>query len=355
MHKSIKPVLVALAAAAASAASAAPSFTTSTFALPPVGASGPDSVTVAAGSVWVSYDGASLSSDGSQPAGFSTVARYSTSGTLQSTYQVAGDVDGLKFNPATAMMWAVQNQDANSHVTLIDPVTHATQPLSFAVTSQTQGIDDLVFSSQGTFLSVTNPGAPGDTTLAKVTGTAPTIQTQTIATAGQAGLNIVTGMANFVPAIVNTDSLKLAPNGDLVQTTGNRDTLLFIHGAGSANPSFSYLALTAQGKPVKGLDDSLYLTSSSGRIFAALSSAGAGGEVMEIDYSGVTPGTLVASIGSLNELGLVDPSTGNVTPLVTGLAGIHGLDVIAAVPEPSTYAMLCAGLVGMIFLQRRKR
>lgn len=340
-----------LAILAASSAIAAPTFTQSVFATAPAGSSGPDSVTVAAGSVWVAYDGGALSSDGSQPAGFSTVGRYSLSGALENSYQISGDVDGLKFDPGTGMMWATQNQDANSHVTRINPLTNAQTPLSYAVTSQTQGVDDLVFTSQGTFLSVTNPSSASDPTLVKVVPGSSPIQVTTVATAGQTGLNMVTGALNYVPLVVNTDSLKVAPNGDLVQTTGNRDTLLFVHNAGSANPSFSYLTLSAAGAAISGLDDSIYLTTGSGRLFAAVSNTN---QVKEIDYTGFAPGTLLASVGSLQEIGIVDPTTGNVTPFVTGLSGIHGLDVTAAVPEPTTYALMSSGLIALIFFKRRK-
>ena len=333
-------------------AQAAPSFTSSVFALAPAGTSGPDSVAMGAGSVWISYDGGSLSSDGSQPAGFSTVARYSMAGALQQTFQISGDVDGLKLDPSSGLMWALQNQDANSHITLINPATNTLAPLSYAATSQTQGVDDVVFTANGTFLSTTNPSGPTDPTLQRVVpGTSP-VQVTTIATAGQTGTNVVTGAANFVPGVVNTDSLKVAPNGDLVQTTGNRDTLLFIHNAGQPMQSFSYLTLTASGAPVTGLDDSLFVTSGSGKIFAAVTNTD---QVMEIDYSGFTPGTLLASIGSLKEIAFVDQTTGDITPFVTGLSGIHGLDVVAAVPEPSDYALMLAGLGAIGFVGRRKR
>ncbi len=84
------------------------------------------------------------------------------------------------------------------------------------MTSPIQGVDDPVFTANGTFLSTTNPGAATDPTLTRVvSGTSP-FQVTTVATAGQTGTNIVTGATSFVPSLFNTDSLKVAPNGDLV-------------------------------------------------------------------------------------------------------------------------------------------
>lgn len=353
MSHSVRYVLLisAIASCSGFAAHAAPTYTSSVFATAPAGTSGPDSVTVAAGSVWVAYDGNALSSDGSQPAGFSTVARYSLSGALQKTYQVSGDVDGLKYNQASGLIWATQNQDANSSVTLINPVTNAMTPLHYAVTSATQGVDDLVFTAGGTFLSTTNPTVASDPTLVKVVaGTSP-VQVTTVATAGQIGTNIVTGATNYAPTVVNTDSLTVAPNGDLVQTTGNRDTLLFIKDAGLSTQSLSYLTLTAGGNAVSGTDDSLFLTSSKGTIFAAVSNTN---QVLAIEYSGMAPGTLLASIGSLKEIGFIDQANGNVTPFVTGLSGIHGLDSISAVPEPANAFLMLGGLAAMLGINRRR-
>jgi|GEM_PF-6311872 len=83
--------------AAVSAAHAAPVITQSVFASAYRGASTPASITLGAGSVWVSYAGGTTS-DGTPPPGISTVVRYAPDGTVQQTFQFVGSVDGLNYN-----------------------------------------------------------------------------------------------------------------------------------------------------------------------------------------------------------------------------------------------------------------
>ena len=51
---------------------------------------------------------------------------------VQHTYTISGLVDGLKFNPVTGVVWALQNNDANATLSIIDPTTHTVSgPLSY--------------------------------------------------------------------------------------------------------------------------------------------------------------------------------------------------------------------------------
>jgi hypothetical protein len=61
------------------------------------------------------------------------------------TFIVSGSVDGLKVDPRAGLVWALQNQDGNSTLTLINPATAATSLFSYSVMSAARGYDDVVF------------------------------------------------------------------------------------------------------------------------------------------------------------------------------------------------------------------
>ncbi len=337
--------------ASVSAANAAPVITSAVFATPPAGASSPDSITLGAGSIWVAYPGGTTA-DGTEPTGNSTVVRYAPDGTVQATFSFKGYTDGLNYSKAYNTIAALQNQDGNSGVFAINASTNVVTPATYASTSPTNGYDEVAFTKNGTFLSYTNPAAPGDAIVRQfVPGANPFestgIEVTDVVTLAQTGLDAF-----------DADSLKVAPNGiDLVQSGGDQGTLLFIHAPGTAGQTVNVVPLTQGGNPVSGLDDTVYALDASGTLYAT--QTGKPGDVgrnrvLAFDLDNLPSGTLLASIGSLNEIAIVDPTTGALTPLITGLPGIHGLAYVADVPEPATIALFGAGVVGALALRRRR-
>ena len=129
--------------------------------------SGLDSITIAGDYVFVEY-GNNVDSTGAMP-GTSTIIQYDKAGNFVHAYAIEGSVDGLKFNPETGMVWALQNQDGRSSLSLIDPNTQkVTAHFDYANTSTTRGYDDVVFKGKKVFLSYTNPTGNGDPTIVKL-------------------------------------------------------------------------------------------------------------------------------------------------------------------------------------------
>jgi hypothetical protein len=160
-----------------------------------VNATGPDSITVGGGSVWISYTN---NADSTGLGGSSTVVQYDLKGAVRHIYTIAGSVDGLKIEPRTGVVWALQNQDGNSTLTLIDPKTGITpdSPLHYQVTSSTSGYDDIVFRGDQIFLSYTNPSVPTDPTIQLLENRNSPLVVKPILTMGATGLNLATGQQN---------------------------------------------------------------------------------------------------------------------------------------------------------------
>ncbi len=160
-----------------------------TFAQAPDGASAPDSLTSSHKSIWVEYGNTASSSAVPGTSGDSTIVQYDKLGAIENTYTIGGEADGLKVNPVTGDVWALQNQDGNSSLTLINPATNqVSDPLKYGSgyiygDNSTRGFDDVAFDKSKVFLSETNPVNVGDPVLVQLAnGNAPfgTLETNSI-------------------------------------------------------------------------------------------------------------------------------------------------------------------------------
>ena len=125
------------------------------FANAPAGLSAPDSIAVLRDRVFVGY-GDGHAPDGSDGLS-SQVVEFRMDGSVAFVYTVKGHNDGLKFDPKTHLLWALQNEDANPNLVIIDTETHQRKQFSFGPTPHGGGYDDIVFRGCKVFLSASNP------------------------------------------------------------------------------------------------------------------------------------------------------------------------------------------------------
>jgi len=353
---------------AAASAQAAPTISESTFATGgAVGATEPDSITTGDGSVWVQYGNGA---DSTGVSGNSTIVRYSMSGAVQHVYTIAGLVDGLKFNPVSGMVWALQNNDGNSTLSLINPATnivsgplkYQSPPYVYGPTSS-RGYDDVAFLNGKVYLSVSNPVNPTDPVVQMLNqGNIPsgTLTTTNILTAH----DTTPAFTSSSQAPPDIDSLKSTPSGQLVLTTegdaglappqDGRFTL--ISNPGTAPTVTNVRVNNAGGTNVTGMDDVLFPGATAGTLYVAATS---NNTVYALHLTGLDPNTAIVTLGGFDEVALVNPTTGVVgTPLLSGLSGLHGLDFVpaaASAPEPSTWPMLLLGLGGLAVATAARR
>jgi hypothetical protein len=109
----------------------------------------------------------------------------------------------------------------------------------------------------------------------------------------------------------------------------------------------------AMGNPAEGMDDVLFPGVSQGTLFVTDTPTD---KVYEVKLTGLDPMTPIISLGTFGEVATVNPSTGVVeTVLLSGLKAPHGLDFIPfAVPEPSTWAMMLLGFLGLGYAGYRR-
>jgi hypothetical protein len=259
--------------------------------------------------------------------------QYDASGTVVQTYSLAGYVDGLKYDPYSGEIWALQNQDGNSTLTLItpgDPTPSA--PIPYADPSATRGYDDVVFMNGKVYMSYTNPdplpAGSGEPTLVQVlNGNNPhnVLHTKPILTDGVMGLNTATDTMQVVPQN-DPDSLKLAPNGDLLFSSAADDVIIDVHNPGTPQQTIAFTQVLLPANLTAGtLDDAIIPSASAGTFY--LTDTGAN-QVMAVHATGLNVNDYYVSDG--NEFGQVDPTTGVFTPLLTGTpsSAFHGVEFV---------------------------
>jgi hypothetical protein len=329
---------LAAAGSAAAAPSASAGYSLSVFAAPLAGSSAPDSIAVAGQDVFIGY-GDGGAPDGSGGA-MSTIAEYSNSGTLINTITVVGHNDGLRYNAAAGQLWAVQNEDGNPNLVLINPKTlAASAPLPFSATPHGGGYDDVAFGAGGaTYVSASNPlnNPNSQPAIVSVSLSPSEVMVNSSPLLGTAAAVDINTGAPTTLNLQDPDSMIFAPNGQLVLDSQADKQLVFLTNPGTPSQSVSVLNLQNEVDDTVfgdgGRERLLVADTVSGAVYALTGVFGAGEAISAEDLAGV--------------VGVDNLTNGDQTALLSGLQSPHG-EAISAVPEPASWVLMLSGFFGM--------
>jgi len=304
-------------------AAAAP-YQLTVFAKAPAGLSAPDSIAVLKDHVFVGYGDGHLP-DGSDGLN-SQIVEYKMDGTVVYTYTVPGHSDGLKVDPSTHLLWAVQNEDANANIVIINPENHQQKLYTFGPTLHGGGYDDLVFRGCKVYASASNPAnnpnnGPAIVSLRLV---GSTVEIEPVL-AGEATATDIPTDAMVQLNLQDPDSMTLDPLGNIVlDSQGDQELIIVSHPGESTQRALrlplSYL--TPGGSMPVETDDTAFITSTAGFLLFADKGLNA---VYTLSKKAFVPGTAFTAADGGPFVGTLDLTTGVVTPIVTGLVGPGGM------------------------------
>ena len=314
--------------AAAATPQAAASYTLSVFTAAPSGLSAPDSIAVLDGHVYVGYG------DGHKPDGSdglnSQVVEYTLHGAWVHTFTVPGHSDGLKVNPYTHELWALQNEDANANLVVIDPRSGRQREYIFGPAPHGGGYDDIVFRDCKTYISASNPANNPNIEPAIVSARIEggMVNVAPVLMGNSAAIDLPTGK-KVTLNLEDPDSMTLNPLGDIVLDSQGDQMLIILTQPGTPMQQALRLPLSYQGPngptPVE-TDDTVFATSAHGYILFADKDLNT---VFRITRAAFSPGQAYTAADGGPFVGALDVTSGVITPVVTGLGDPGGMQFVA--------------------------
>ena len=321
---------LAIPAKGQTAPKAIPGYSVSVFTM---GVSGkytaPDSIAVLGDRIYIGYG------DGNDPGGVdgksNQIVEYNESGSPLYVYTVVGHNDGMKVNPYTHSIWAMQNEDGNPNLVIVDPATQQQHTYTFAAAPpHGGGYDDIVFRNGKAYFSASNPANNPNTGPAIVEATlvGSTIDVTPALEGNATATNVVTG-DSVTLNLQDPDSMTITPSNDILLDSQGDSELVLLHSPGMSNQSIMVVSLSSPfGTPQA--DDTLFVPSDSGFILLSDTPANT---VYMIRRSKFVPGTAYsAALGapdsngaSVGFVGVLDMNFGDITPVVTGFKSPHGM------------------------------
>jgi hypothetical protein len=307
----------------------------SVFATAPGGSSAPDSIAVLRDHIFVGY------SDGTLPTGAdgksNQIVQYSLNGTVEYTYTVKGHNDGLKIDPSTHLLWAIQNEDANPNLVIINPQSHQQKVYTFGPTLHGGGYDDVVFHNCKAYISASNPASNPNSGPAIVSATLDGnfVEVKPVLAGNASAIDIPTD-ATVKLNLQDPDSMTVDPQGNIVLDSQADHELIIVSNPG-VNQRVLHLPLSSQTAstvtPLQ-VDDTAFVTSTQGFILFADKTLN---KVFALTKNAFVPGTAYTSASGGPFVGTIDLTTGLVTQIVTGISNPGGMAFVDTTQHESDF------------------
>ena len=307
-----------------------PPYHLSVFAMSANGNSQPDSIVQWRDSVLIGF-GDHVAKDGSDGKS-STIVQYSLRGDLQRTFSVPGHNDGLRI-VAEDELWALQNEDANPNLVVIDLESGQQKMFSFAPTIHGGGFDDMVVKGGQVFMTASNPnlnaqGVNVFPALVSASLSGSTVVVEPVLNGNANATDISTG-SSVQLNLTDPDSMTIDPRGNIVLDSQADGELVFIRNPLSNSPEVGRILITKSTGGSTTVDDTSFAR--GGETFLLFTDL-AGDAIYRLDSPpfGFEPGVAYSASDSDGLVGTLNLDNGILTPIVTGLGSARGMLFVRA-------------------------
>ena len=322
-----------VSASAQAAPVATPPYKISAFAKSPAGVSQPDSMALWNDNVIVGFQN-HVAKDGTDGK-FSTIVEFSLAGKVKRSFQVQGHNDGLRV-VGDNQLWAVQNEDANPNLVVIDLKTGQAKKYKFASDPHGGGYDDIVVKDGKVYMTASNPtldsmGNNVFPALVRVSLSGDEVLVEPVLNGDASAVDIPTGKTVKLD-LTDPDSLTIDPRGNIVLDSQADSELVFVKHPFTNEQTVGKLSITSSvtgaGGPMITLDDTAFVPSPKAFLLVTDVSAGV---IYRIDGGtfGFEPGVAYSASDTLGLVGTLNLDNGVVTPVVTGFGSARGLLFVA--------------------------